>query len=251
MKTLPNIDSLVFEPPHANCVLYLPGLPGGGNRLSDRSPYASIGTITGAIWKRLPSGLWYLSFDGIDDFVDCGDPASLDMGTARFTIKLWVFGQMNSTEKSIVNKGREANGYSLYIASNNKIAGILFVGTTWAKYLVSTSVVGYLSDARWHQIVMAVNRGANTIDIFYDGKEVTYGADSVAGNGFSASDSIDNTRNFGLSNWDNAACGNARGWNTHPWNGGIALLEVIKGQVWSAFDVMNSYEREKHLIGEW
>ena len=89
MKTLLDRDRLVFEPPQPGCVLYLPGLPGGGNKLYDRSPYANVGTITGATWKRLPSGLWYLDFDGTDDYLDVGQDSSL-MPTTSLTIELWL-----------------------------------------------------------------------------------------------------------------------------------------------------------------
>src|SRR3990167_5721859 len=35
----------------------------------DRSRYQNHGTITGAVWKQLPSGVWVLSLDGIDDTI--------------------------------------------------------------------------------------------------------------------------------------------------------------------------------------
>ena len=74
MKTLldRDIDELIFDPPELGSVLYLTGLPCGGSKIYDRSPYGNHGTITGATWKRLPSGLWYLDLDALDDYVDCG-----------------------------------------------------------------------------------------------------------------------------------------------------------------------------------
>ena len=89
MKTLVDRDILVFEPPEPGCVLYLPGLPGGGGKIYDKSSYGNHGTITGAAWKRLPTGLWCLSFDGSDDYVNCGNSESLSIPDA-ITIKAWV-----------------------------------------------------------------------------------------------------------------------------------------------------------------
>ena len=54
MKTRLDKDELVFNPPELGCVLYLPGLPGGGSRIHDRSPYANNGTVAGATWRHLP-----------------------------------------------------------------------------------------------------------------------------------------------------------------------------------------------------
>jgi len=48
MKALDDREDLVFSPPELGCVHYLPGLPGGGSKIHDRSPCGNIGTITGA-----------------------------------------------------------------------------------------------------------------------------------------------------------------------------------------------------------
>ena len=88
MKALLDTDEMVFNGPELGCVLCLTGLPGGNNKLHDRSPYGNTGAITGATWTRLPSGLWVLSFDGIDDYVDVGNPASFDI--YQLSIEAWV-----------------------------------------------------------------------------------------------------------------------------------------------------------------
>ena len=52
-------------------VLYLPMQEGSGGKVYDRSGYRNDGTISGASWTQLPNGLWVLSFDGVDDYVEC------------------------------------------------------------------------------------------------------------------------------------------------------------------------------------
>ncbi len=79
----------IFSPPPLGTVLWLPGLPGAGSKIYDRSPYGNHGTITGATGVRLPSGLWTQSFDGSDDRVNCGTGASLNVGTTM-TLLMWV-----------------------------------------------------------------------------------------------------------------------------------------------------------------
>ena len=73
-----------------NCVLWLPGQDGPQSAtIRDRSGYNNHGTITGAVWARLPSGLWYLDFDGINDGVTCGDSDSLTLASG-FTFRIWA-----------------------------------------------------------------------------------------------------------------------------------------------------------------
>jgi len=50
----------------SSCVLYYPSIH---DDVLDRSGNGNNGTISGAIWRRLHNGLWYLSFDGTDDYV--------------------------------------------------------------------------------------------------------------------------------------------------------------------------------------
>lgn len=54
----------------------------------DKSKYRNDGTITGAIWKQLPSGSWGLLFDG-DDYIEVGDDASINVGTSDFAAGVW------------------------------------------------------------------------------------------------------------------------------------------------------------------
>uniref|UniRef100_A0A6M3KMJ4 Uncharacterized protein n=1 Tax=viral metagenome TaxID=1070528 RepID=A0A6M3KMJ4_9ZZZZ len=63
---------LYIPPAPANSVLYLTGYPPLGSTIYDRSGQDNDGTITGATWVRLPSGLYGISYDGTDDLVDCG-----------------------------------------------------------------------------------------------------------------------------------------------------------------------------------
>jgi len=57
----------------------------------DKSRYNNHGTIFGgAPWVSLPRGFRCLSFDGSDDYVDCGNPASLQIVTDQ-TIICWFY----------------------------------------------------------------------------------------------------------------------------------------------------------------
>ena len=99
------INGYSYPPAGAESVLYMPGLPGQGTKIWDRSG-GNHGTISGAVWKRLPSGLWYLDFDNVDDYVYTG--ASATDISARNTFEVWATIEANpsagSTYRNILMK---------------------------------------------------------------------------------------------------------------------------------------------------
>jgi len=72
------------------CVLYLPFDEGQGTTASDISGKQNHGTIYGATWKKLDMGIWVLEFDGVDDYVDCGYDASLNI-IKSLTVEAWIW----------------------------------------------------------------------------------------------------------------------------------------------------------------
>jgi len=61
---------------------------GRGDRVIDASGKGNHGTVYGARWRK-ERGIWTLSFDGVDDYVEVADSASLDI-TDEITIEAWV-----------------------------------------------------------------------------------------------------------------------------------------------------------------
>ena len=62
---------------------------GSGTIAKDESGYGNDGIIHGATWTTGISGK-ALSFDGIDDYIDCGNDASLDIAD-EITIEAWMY----------------------------------------------------------------------------------------------------------------------------------------------------------------
>jgi len=227
MKTLVDREDLIFSPPQLGCVLYLAGLPGGGGRIYDRSPYGNHGTITGATWERLPSGLWYQAMDG-DDRVTITDHASLAVGTGDFTAKVW----MRTTDASADQGGLMAKwagsaGWDLMI-ENGKVQWFITVG---GEAVVADAAAQ--ADGVWHQCI-AVRR-TTTGYLYIDGVEQT------------------DTLNAGVTDLDAATdllLGNRGGLAT-PYTGDLALEKLKIGIGWDAGQCMLSFNREKHLFGVW
>ena len=77
---------------------------GQGSVVTNQSGSGNDGMITGGTWTQLPNGLWYLSFDGEDDYLQIpdrdvltfGDDASTDISFSEFMwIKIATGGDIN------------------------------------------------------------------------------------------------------------------------------------------------------------
>jgi len=221
------MTDLVFTPPDLGTVLSLTGLPGGSNKIHDRSPYGNQATITGATWKRLDTGLWYLSLDGADDYVDCGNSPKFDI-TSAVTVEAW----MNSSDidklwQTVQSKGTDQtywlSGYgdSGYWQFSIKNAG----GTR--VYVLTGSV---LSQDAWHHLVGT-----------YDGAYVRIYVDGASGGTPIAQTGPIETNTTSLYIGQ-------RGDNLFRFEGGLALIRIYNRAL-SALEIQNHFNQEKRLFG--
>jgi len=147
-------------------VLYLPMVSPHGNILQDFSGYGNHGTIHGAKWVEGKFGK-ALSFDGVDDYVEVADSASLRI-TDKLTILGWVYMKAYpyADYARLVDKGRmyelaiKADTGMLSFALNND------VGWTWRE---SDDVVPL---NKWTQIGLTYDSDTGIVRLFMNGKEV-------------------------------------------------------------------------------
>ena len=230
MKTMLDVDELVFNPPELGGVLYLPGPSGGGSKIYDRSPYGNAGTITGATWTRLPSGLWVLSFDGVDDYVDCGDRASLDTADA-ITIMAWakptdVVGTKVIAARRIQPDVENPFYFALL---GDKLNFAFYVGGVWKGNVAG---VDTLSAGLFSHLAVTYNRAQY---IYY-----INGIEDVARNETAAMPTGTDVKLM-LGNYDGGA---------QRFSGYIALL-YIYNRALSALEIQNHFNQEKRLFGVW
>ena len=237
------IGAIFQEPAHAiglstppiGCVLDLPGLPGGGNKIYDRSPYGNHGTITGAVWKRLPSGLWVPDLDGNDDYITCS--TVLDVAPTNVSFEFWF----SPTDNWSAGSGSE------YLLSKSNIE----FQDDFAIYL--TTATGALRFTGEYN-----NEGAVAIDsaqtswvggVFYyivctfDGTQRMYingvmEADTDTPNGFMRNGTFHDLH---------IGCYHGLGNN---FKGKMALIRIYSRAL-SALEIQNHFNREKHLFGVW
>jgi len=216
MQKLIERDSkkMVFGRPEPGCALYLPGIPGGGSKIYDRSQYGNNGTITGAAWKRSDGGCWYLDFDGVDDVVNIADPVSLYPST----IKLWV---------RIDNK----SNVDVICYLNNSGDVHMAFGTHGDGLLTHDRHIGgdplFVINGRWHHFVLAFSAADNG-RIYIDGVNRTSDRDNAWGEQGTVSQI--GARNS-VANFD----------------GGVALFHVSRS-LWTAMDATENFNKEKAFV---
>lgn len=108
-----------------------------------------------------------MELDGIDDYVDCGNPPSLDFGSGDFTVSAWI--RMTTIERGTVYaKGGDNSGgirYTLAMgeSNNNKMTLTTDDDVTKAQARGATVV----NDGVWHHVVGM--RSGNTAHVYVDG----------------------------------------------------------------------------------
>ncbi len=229
MKTLLDRENLVFNPPDLGCVLSLSGLPGGGSKIYDRSPYGNIGMMTGATWVRLLSGLWCLSFDGSDDKVVCADADQYDV--QAFTALLWVNPNDVVEQQSLMGNYTYAagkGGFAIRLSTNGLVFSIFFSASETVN-TYSNSIT-----AETWQLIACV----------YDLANMKSYVNAVAGTPTAETTVMEPSTNdlaFGVRP-DNQT--------SYPYDGYIALPRVINRAL-STLELQNIFDREKHLFGVW
>jgi hypothetical protein len=132
-----------------------------GSLLADKTPYENDGTIYGATFTtdRKGKANSAMSFDGVNDYIDCGNGANLNM-TDKITISAWIklYNKVNSGR--IVHKGGQTNNYldySLIIGDNGKIS---FGASKTSNTILRVRDVDSLELHTWYYIV-GIFDGAN------------------------------------------------------------------------------------------
>lgn len=164
-----------------------------------------------------PSLGW--SFDGTDDYVNCGNPTSLNV-KEEFTVGAWVNWQALAAWKVSIGRmtpGWLTGGYGIFWNSNN----LYF----WVNhYTDHDASISFTDTAKWCFIVGTYNKnaGSNEVNIYLNG---------ILGTPGTCTEDIVNTNNFHI------GCGQT---GTNFVNGYIALPFIAKS-AWSAQQVNNFY----------
>jgi primary-amine oxidase len=118
-------------------------------------------------------GTFGLSFDGVDDYVEINDSASLNFGTGDLSVDFWIKTSPGPQTGVVLDKrvrtGNKYKGYHVFL-SEGKPGIQLANGVGFNNYIATVGV----SDGLWHHVAVTVNRmgGVHEIRWFLDGNLV-------------------------------------------------------------------------------
>lgn len=163
IQMMPRRFDVSWRKPDANQVLNLSGQDQAiGSTLKDRSGNGNDGTITGATWAKLPSGLWYLDFNGSSNYVNIGTDSSLDI-TAQITLEVWCnptnFDNFMSPLAKSINKAYEIS----ILQTTGQIGSILHIGGSTRQ----STTTGSLTAGAFNHVVITYN--ADRVRIYIKG----------------------------------------------------------------------------------
>ncbi len=228
-----------FAPPELDSVLYLPGVPGFGSTIFDFSGSGNDGSITGALWKQLPTSLPYLDFDGAGDIVTIPAASSINMfGKTVLSASAWIYPESDGGGDSGHIISKRTNGYFFYVqaesASKIYLAAFVMHATTNAEAGADSS--SPITINAWHHVAFVYNEDSDKkVKLYIDASLASLGSDT-AGVGALKDDTGDDLR-----------IGN-RAATDRTFDGGIAL-EKIFSKALSASEIQNHYAQERHLFG--
>mgnify|MGYP001571485890 CR=1 FL=1 len=218
---------LKWQPP-SDCKLWLPGQDDPQSAtLRDRSGQGNHGTITGAVWTRLSSGLWVLDFDGTDDRVTL---SALNLSATDFTLLLWMkpTAAAIAAEKAVISMFSATTGWWWRFWAGN--SGLLFTSYDAGGNFTS-STAGAIPAATWSHVAF-VRVGAL-------GTSYLNGADVTSGNTVKNPMAYSGTDPFYI------GCD----YTPASFYGGLQALVQIVSSAFSATQVNSRYQQERHLFG--
>ncbi len=170
-----------------------------------------------------------LQFDGADDYIDCGNDESLNLGTDDFTLEAWFqCANQTSSWPCIIEKGNPLcdgcpPGYALYWYTNRLRFALDGSAQLGDLDEISTDATPYM-DKTWHQIVGV--RDKDSIYLYLDSVQAASG--------------LNNERNV------NVASNLWIGYDT-SFNGAIDEVKIYSRAL-SEDEIQRNYEATSHEL---
>ena len=162
------------------CVLYCPLRKVEVGITPDLSGYGNHGKVIGPILIKIGKEYFVkwrgkieriggnaLQFDGVNDYVDCGNDTSLQL-TNKLTVEVWTNPAVSGKIRGIVEKGKDSGEYSWQLVhySDNKFNFTVSADGTTRDTAVTSSV--YSAVKQWYHVVVTFERP--TAKIYINGK---------------------------------------------------------------------------------
>ncbi len=147
---------------------------GSGTTTADASGNGNDGTLNAPTWDAGKFG-GALNFDGVDDFVDCGNPSILNFGMGSWTVSAWVNAPSSTNQMNVFSNGGDYSGgirYMLGVSETDARKACLTLDNNVKKVQSTGSIT--VNDGQWHHIV-GIRDGSSLriyVDGFQDGDDV-------------------------------------------------------------------------------
>lgn len=200
---------------------------GQGTIASDASKYKNDGKINGATWIKVSRG-YALEFDGINDYVDCGSPPSLNI-SGSITTMAWICPAELQTAKEAGILGKQLSSYLITYYLNRKFYWYINSGEN----NVNTTVMPNI----WSHIATTFN--GRYLELYVNGE--------LAAKGISKFETVNSGENFLI------GC-TGRDINTTAFKGLIDDVRIynraLSGEEIQAQFKANEYRRNEMLAEE-
>jgi len=150
---------------------------GKGNVLHDSSGNGNDGIIYGATWKEGIMGN-ALEFDGVDDYVNCGEHSSLQI-TGDLTLECWAKYDTLGNQNNFISQGKgNLDGspinniiYQLSIQPDKRLRSFWEYGNG-NNVPISSTVPADIESGEWHHYAMIRDTINQKITFFVDGVQL-------------------------------------------------------------------------------
>lgn len=155
-----HIPSMNYNP-----VAYWGGVEGSTNTLHDITKNNNSGNISGATWEQLKSGLWVLSYDGIDD-VTTVSPDPIHTFNNSISFSIWTY-QEDTNVGAFARKDGDLLTYGFYLfrPSLNKFQ-IQLLDHNYLNTTTLNSTANYELN-KWYMVTAVTNR--TTLKMYING----------------------------------------------------------------------------------
>ncbi|MFX0108872.1 MAG: DUF2341 domain-containing protein, partial [Candidatus Hodarchaeota archaeon] len=170
-----------------------------------------------------------IDFDNVQDYLDCGDDSSLDVGSSDFSLSLW-FNYDGVDMGVLAGKGAvlTARRYRISIESGPGMLMAEIDDNTAAKTVFSTSTYG---DNLWHHVSMV--RDGNNLRLFIDGVEDPNSPTDITGYG-----SLDELESFYINAFRSEVGGTLGYWSTANIDE-VRVAKIALSPAWIATEYIN------------
>lgn len=225
---------LLISKPDASTVLWLPGQNDAYSAtITDRSGLGLNGTITGATWVRLQSGLWGIDQDGIDDTITVTGSASSLQISGDMTLEGWFYidDLVHDYNTLFTKLTAWSQGYWLRVSS---LGNLVFA---WCDTVLGAvekfCSVNVVTQGEWQKIAMVKS---STNFLFYR-------------NGVQAGTTQTTTNGVMLTGNTNIQIGGNQASHSVEFYDGKIGLPIVRNRARSASEIATSFNLERHLFG--